>query len=326
MAWSRSARLPGAPEPGLQRGPEVGHVPEPVRVTGRGGGDGLPEMGDGLVKVCRLPGVLEPGPPRVPEVEQHRAQVGIVGRSGGDSLLKGGDGLVQVCLLPGALEPGPQRGPEVGQHRGSARVVSPRCGDGLMVQGDGLVQVYLLAGALEPGLQRVPEVGQHCRSAGVVSRGGIDRAAEEGDGVLEQLDVASPFVLLAKGSRAGGGFGRVSGRVGVGQVSPHGLGDKMRCYRQQRGRPFKADLQVILIPPLGQELISGPVDRNQNAQGLNELGGRYFPVVLGEVLAQVLGERKGLSVQQHSRIARLDPCPETFGQIFDQPGPVPAST
>src|SRR5207249_4841939 len=84
-----------------------------------------------------------------------------------------------------------------------------------------------------------------------------------------------------------GSFGRDSGRVGVGQVSPHGLGDKMRCYRQQRGRPFQAGLQVILILPLGQELISGPVDRNQRSQGLNELGGRYFPIVLGEVLAQV---------------------------------------
>ena len=34
-------QLPGAPEPGPQRGPEVGQVHGPVGVAGRGGGDGL---------------------------------------------------------------------------------------------------------------------------------------------------------------------------------------------------------------------------------------------------------------------------------------------
>ncbi len=101
----------------------------------------------------------------------------------------------------------------------------------------------------------------------------------------------------------------------------------MRCYRQQHGRPLQAGLQVILILPFGQKLIAGPVRCNQHTQGLNEVGGRYLPVVLGEGLAQIPGQRKSLSVQHHRRIARLHPRPETLGQVFDQPvPPIPAST
>ena len=109
MAWSRSACCPVRPNRASQRDPEVGQVPGPVGVVGRGGVDGLLAGGDGLVQVRLLPGALEPDPQRVPEVGQPPGPVGVVGRGGVDGLGQSGDGLVQVRLLPGALEPGLQR-------------------------------------------------------------------------------------------------------------------------------------------------------------------------------------------------------------------------
>ena len=123
--------LPGAPEPGPQRGPEVGQPLGAVGVVGRGGVDGLPADGDGLVQVRLLPGALEPGLQRDPEVGEYLGRSGWSAGGGVGGLGEPGDGLVQVRLLPGALEPGLQRVPEVGQHRRPVGVAGRGGVDGL---------------------------------------------------------------------------------------------------------------------------------------------------------------------------------------------------
>ena len=62
MAASRSVRRPGALEPGVQRGPEVGQVPGAVGVVGGGGLHGLLAGLDGGVQVGLPPRCARTGP------------------------------------------------------------------------------------------------------------------------------------------------------------------------------------------------------------------------------------------------------------------------
>ena len=85
-ARSRSAALRSA-RTGPAARPEVGQVPGPVGVVGRGGGHRLLASVDRPVQIRRGAGALEPGPQRVPEVGQVHGPVGVIGRGGCHRLL-----------------------------------------------------------------------------------------------------------------------------------------------------------------------------------------------------------------------------------------------
>ena len=77
-------QLPGALEPGPQRGPQVGQDRWPVGVAGRAASAASAGRVT-AVQVRLLPGALEPGLQRQPQVGQD-APVGVAGRGGRDRL------------------------------------------------------------------------------------------------------------------------------------------------------------------------------------------------------------------------------------------------